>query len=96
MLCRIADLRYKEVVNVNNGCCMGPVSDVEIDTCCAQVKAIVIHGRARCFGLMGRDEDTIICWENIKCIGEDTVLVCHCQPQCRTRKPQSFFERLFG
>ncbi len=35
MLCRLSDLRDKEVVNINNGSCMGCVSDVEIDTCCA-------------------------------------------------------------
>lgn len=96
MLCRIVDLRDKEVVNINNGCCLGAVSDVEIDTCCAKVQAIVIYGRSKCFGLLGREEDVVICWENIKCIGEDTVLVCHNQPQCRCKKPQSVFERLFG
>ena len=47
MLCRITDLRYKEVVNVNDGSCMGCVSDVEIDTCCAGVTAIVIYGRQK-------------------------------------------------
>ena len=29
MLCRLSDLRDKEVVNINNGSCMGCVSDVE-------------------------------------------------------------------
>lgn len=96
MVCRIADLRFKEVVNINNGACLGVVSDIEIDTCCARVQAIIIYGRPKCFGLLGREDDVVICWENIQCIGEDTVLVRYCQ-QPRCNKPQpSLFERLFG
>ena len=96
MDCRIMDLRYKEVINVNDGSCMGCVSDVEIDTCCAQVKALVIYGRQRFFGLLGREEDVVICWDQIQCIGEDTVLVRCAAPCCRRRKCSSFLERLLG
>jgi len=31
MLCRLSDLRDKEVVNINNGSCMGCVSDVDTE-----------------------------------------------------------------
>ena len=41
MLCRLSDLRDKEVVNIVNGSCMGCVSDVELDTCCAKITAII-------------------------------------------------------
>ena len=102
MLCRITDLRYKEVVNVNDGSCMGGVSDVEIDTCCARVEAVVIFGRARLFGLLGREEDSVIPWNQIECIGEDTVLVKYCPPpgSCGPRRGgrgrESILDRLFG
>ncbi len=97
MVCRIMDLRYKEVINVNDGSCMGCVSDVEIDTCCAGVTAIVIYGRQKLFGLLGREEDIVICWNQIQCIGEDTVLVKYCYPpgSCR-RRPPSLLDRIFG
>ena len=97
MLCRIMDLRCKEVVNINDGSCMGCVSDVEVDTCTAQVSAIVIYGRARLFGLLGREEDTVIPWEDISCIGEATVLVKCCAPPGRPRRQKmSLADRLFG
>ena len=91
MLCRLSDLRDKEVVNINNGSCMGCVSDVEIDTCCAKVTAIIIYGRSRLFGLLGREEDTVICWE-------DTVLVKYCPPPgaASCRRKDSILDRLFG
>ena len=60
MLCRLSDLRDREVVNINNGSCMCCASDVELDTCSARVTAVAIYGRSRLFGLLGREEDTVI------------------------------------
>ena len=75
MRCRMLDLKHKEVVCVKDGCLLGPVSDVEFDTECAKVLSLVIYGRPRMYGLMGRDEDYVIPWEDIEVIGEDTILV---------------------
>ena len=91
MLCRIMDLREKEVVNINDGSCMGCVSDVEIDTCCAKICAIVIYGRSRFFGLLGREEDLSIPWEEIVTIGSDVVLVNTDLPP-RERKLKKFLK----
>lgn len=98
MMCRLSDLREKEVISIQNGSCLGCVSDVEIDTCCAKVVAIVIYGRSRLFGLLGREEDIVIGWEEIQCIGEDTVLVKCCPPACapHRRRNESFLDRLLG
>ena len=70
MFCRMGDLRNKYVINVRNGSKLGYVSDAEI----------VIRGRLRFFGLLGREEDTIIRWQDIEVIGEDTILVNHTLP----------------
>ena len=78
MNCRIQDLRNKEVVCLHNGAILGCVADVEVDTVCAKVVAIVIYGRLKCFGLLGREDDCVIPWQDIEIIGEDTILVkCH-------------------
>lgn len=74
MLCRINDFKYKDVVNAQ-GIRLGFVGDVELDTQNAALTAIVIYGKYRLFGLFGREEDTVIPWENIEVIGEDTILV---------------------
>ncbi len=97
MICRLIDLRNKEVVNINNGECLGAVCDVEIDTCCARVLALIIYGKPKLFGLLGKEEDIIIKWENIECIGEDTVLVrCVCTPRNDCKKCYGLFDRLMG
>ena len=77
MKCSIADMRNKEVINVKTGVRLGCVSDVEIDTKDAKLLAIVIYGRLRWCGLLGREDDIIIKWDDIEIIGEDTILVKH-------------------
>jgi len=75
MSSRIAELRNKQVVCTQNGCVLGFVSDVEFSTADGRLEAIVIFGRPRFFGLLGREEDIVIPWAEIKVIGQETVLV---------------------
>lgn len=75
MLCRITELHNKEVINVCDGTRLGCVDDVEVDTHTAALVAIVLHGRPKCLGLMGCEEDVVIPWKEIEVIGEETILV---------------------
>lgn len=85
MNCRITDLRCKDVINLCDGTRLGCVCDVEVDTCNAKVIALVIYGRWRCFGLLGREDDIIINWCDIKVIGADSILVNKDMPVRRRR-----------
>ena len=53
MKCSIADMRNKEVINLQDGTRLGFVGDVEIDTENAKLTTIIIYGRSRLFGLLG-------------------------------------------
>lgn len=75
MLCRIDELRNKQVVCVKNGCVLGFVSDIEMDTSSGELTSIIIFGRLKFFGLFGREDDTVIPWNDIEVIGEETILV---------------------
>lgn len=75
MNCRMGDLRNKEVINVRNGVRIGFISDIEMDTNSARLTAVVIYGRNRGFGLLSREDDIVIPWQDITLIGDDTVLV---------------------
>ena len=89
--CRIGELWKKDVVCVDSGVCLGRVDDVEVDVCTPQLTAIVIYGRSRLFGLLGREEDTAIPWGDIEKIGTDVLLVrTAVSAQPRSRK------KLFG
>ena len=52
---RIAELRYKEVISVEDGTRYGYVGDMEVDLETGQVRALVVPGRRRFFGLLGRE-----------------------------------------
>ncbi len=75
MIARITDMHDKEVINLSDGNRLGYVDDVEVDTCTAQIVSIVIFGRKKLFGLLGREPDVVIGWKQIEVIGEETILV---------------------
>lgn len=82
MACRMAELRSKEVVSVKDGGRLGFVCDLEVDVESAAVTALVVYGRARWFGLLGREPDTVIPWKDVEMIGGDIVLVkCAAPPR---------------
>ena len=67
--------RYKEIINVSDGSRYGWVGDVEVDLDSGQVRALVVPGRLRLFGLLGREEDRVFPWEAVRRFGADTILV---------------------
>lgn len=75
MDCRVTELRYKEIIDIRDGTRYGCVGDVELDTASGQVKALVVYGRLRLFGLLGREEDAVFPWSAVKRFGEDIILV---------------------
>lgn len=72
---RIGELCRKEVIDVMDGSRYGYVGDAEIDLETGQVRALVVPGRLRLLGLLGREEDHIFPWTAIKRLGEDIILV---------------------
>ncbi|MCI7085422.1 MAG: YlmC/YmxH family sporulation protein [bacterium] len=89
--CTFQNLRRKEVINQRNGYRIGYVDDLEINTATADLCSLIIFGRAKFFGLFGRSEDFIIPWQNIRLIGEDTILVDFSGSNCRKREKHGFF-----
>ena len=75
MECRVSELRYKEIINVSDGSRYGWVGDVEVDLESGQVRALVVPGRLRLFGLLGPEEDRVFPWEAVRRFGADTILV---------------------
>ncbi len=75
MDCRVAELRYKEIIDIGDGTRYGYVGDVEVNTQSGQVQALVVYGRLRLFGLLGRQEDVVFPWSSVRRFGEDIILV---------------------
>jgi YlmC/YmxH family sporulation protein len=75
MTVSFSQLRMKEIVNVATGMKIGYADDIELDTDTAAIVSIIVCGRQRAFGLMGKDDDIVIKCSDIRLVGEDTILV---------------------
>ena len=92
MLSCFSALRYKEVIDVHSGFRLGYVSDGEFEDGTGQIEALVTPGKAKFFGLLGREDDYVIPWSSIVRIGSDIILVDHKEAfQRRKRQKSSFF-----
>lgn len=72
---RMTELRYKEVIDIADGSRYGCVGDVEVDLETGRIKSLVVPGRLRLFGLLGRGEDKVFPWSSVRRFGEDIILV---------------------
>ena len=71
----LSELCEREVINMKTGANLGRVDDLQIEETGARVEALVIYGRLRWFGLLGREESLVIPWRDIVSIGADVILV---------------------
>lgn len=72
---RITQLRNKEIIDIRSGCRYGYVGDLEIDLETGRVHALVVPGRLRLFGLLGRERERVFLWNAVRRFGEDIILV---------------------
>lgn len=88
-ICRVTDLRDKEVINICDGQRLGFVYDVEIDICTGKVISLVVPEEHGCFSLI-RTSEIKIPWDKIDRIGDDIILVtipaCDIKPIERKHK----------
>ncbi|MGI6169841.1 MAG: PRC-barrel domain-containing protein [Christensenellales bacterium] len=75
MITSYSTLQDKQVINSCDGAFLGFICDLEIDLSCGQIKAIVIPGPSRFFGLLRPERDIHIPWNKICKIGRDVILV---------------------
>ena len=90
MMCRFSQLRRKEVINICDGGRLGCVGDLPEGT----VKALIVFGPCRFFGLFGRGEDYYIPWDCVQRFGEDIILIDkpaqHRDPALERRRRKKF------
>ncbi len=68
------DFKHKEVINIVDGKRLGFVQDVTADLGTGTITSIIVPGSNKLFNVFASN-DIIIPWENIKCIGDDIILV---------------------
>ena len=71
---RFSDLRNKEIINICDGRRLGFVWDAELEFPGGGLKALIVPGPARFFGLFGREPDFLIPVDCIARRGKDIIL----------------------
>lgn len=69
------DFKHKEVINVTNAKRLGYVQDVCADLETGTITSIIVPGEKKIKNMFSGNENIEIPWQNIKCIGEDVILV---------------------
>ena len=63
------------MIDFDSGRRLGRVRDALVDTRTGRVTALIVPGRLRCLGLLGREEEILLPWETLEKLGEDILLV---------------------
>ena len=69
------DFKHKEVVNITNGKRLGYVQDVCADLETGTITHIIVPWNNKILNIFTQSNDIVIPWQNIKCIGDDLILV---------------------
>lgn len=95
MVCSIEELCRKDVIDVENGCRVGFVSDAEIQTDNGSLLCLIVSCADKAFNL--KRADTIrVCWNDIVVIGKETVLVKNVElPQTADKSSKKVFDLFF-
>jgi len=72
---RLSELRCKEIINIATGQRLGYVCDAEVEVPGGELKALIVPGPCRFFGLFGREPDFLVPMDCITRIGQDIILV---------------------
>lgn len=87
---RICDLRQKEVINVRDGERMGYVEDIEFDLCSGCICSIIVPGPCKLWGILGKEEEYVICLNDIQQVGSDVILVNVNREKIRKKYEKNF------
>ena len=69
------DFKHKEVININDAKRLGYVQDVTADLKTGVITSIIVPGSNRVFNIFNSNNEIVIPWDKIKCIGDEIILV---------------------
>lgn len=82
----IRELCEKEVVQLEQGVCLGRADDLAFDPATARLQSLILLGRPRLFGLLGREENLTIPFRRSR---PSAPTQCWCIPSCPRLRPRS-------
>lgn len=72
---RISELKEKDVINICDGERLGNVCDIDFEIQTGKICTLIVPGPCKILGILGRDQEYIIPYCQVRKIGEDAILV---------------------
>ncbi len=72
---RLRELQEKTVINAKNCKCLGNIVDMDFDECNGCIRALILPGPGRLFGIFCREYEIFVPWNKVIKIGPDIILV---------------------
>jgi len=69
------DFKRKEVINITDARRLGYVQDVTADLETGIITSIIVPGSNKLLSIFSSNNDIVIPWNQIRCIGDDIILV---------------------
>ena len=69
------DFKHKEVINITDGRRLGFVEDVCADLDTGKITHIIVPGSNKLINIFSQNNNVVIPWQKVKCIGDDLILV---------------------
>ncbi|MBR5520832.1 MAG: YlmC/YmxH family sporulation protein [Oscillospiraceae bacterium] len=69
ILCR------KDIISISTGRNIGRADDLEFDENTSSVQNLIVFGRPKFFGILGRRKDIRIPWSDVITVGTDVILI---------------------
>ena len=69
------DFKHKEVINITDAKRLGYVQDVTADLKTGVITSIIVPGNNKVFNIFSSNNEIVIPWDKIKCIGDEIILV---------------------
>ena len=91
----LTELKKKDVVQMKTGAKLGRADDLKFDGEEGRLEGLILFGRAKLFGLLGRQPDLFVPWEEIARLGQDVILVNTDLPRDHTER-ESFWQKWLG
>ena len=65
----------KDIISISTGRNIGRADDIEFNEKNAKVENLVVFGRPKLFGILGRGKDIRISWNDVITVGKDVILI---------------------
>ena len=69
------DFKHKEVINITDGKRLGYVQDVCENLETGTITHIIVPGSNKIINFFTQNNNIVIPWQKVKCIGDDIILV---------------------